>query len=83
MVMECLDTMGWALLFFKNRTMRIINATNKVLANYGLVATEQHIKRAYWRYCKQRGGFNIGLDHQSYILAEYLKLNRIAEQLKP
>ena len=63
--------------------MRIIKATNKVLANYGLVATEQNIKRAYWRYSKQRGGFNIGLDHQSYILAEYLKLNRIAEQLKP
>ena len=63
--------------------MRIINATNKVLANYGLVATEQNIKRAYWRHSKRRGGFNIGLDHQSYILAEYLKLNRIAEQLKP
>ena len=63
--------------------MRIINATNKVLANYGLVATEQDIKRAYWRYCKRRGGFNIGLDHQSYILAEYLKLNRIVELLKP
>lgn len=60
--------------------MRIINATNKVLANYGLAATEQNIKRAYWRYCKRRGGFNIGLDHQSYILAEYLKLNRIADK---
>ncbi len=60
--------------------MRIINATNKVLANYGLVATEQNIKRAYWRYCKMRGGFDIGLDHQSYILAEYLKLNRIADK---
>ena len=60
--------------------MRIIKATNKVLANYGLVATEQNIKRAYWRQCKRRGGFNIGLDHQSYILAEYLKLNRIADK---
>ena len=60
--------------------MRIINATNKVLANYGLVATEQDIKRAYWRYSKRRGGFNIGLDHQSYILAEYLKLNRIVDK---
>ncbi len=63
--------------------MRIINATNKVLAGYGLMATEQHIKRAYWRYCKRRGGFDIGLDHQSYILAEYLQLNRIAKRLKP
>ena len=68
--------------YLEHSTMRIINATNKVLANYGLVATEQNIKRAYWRYCKRRGGFNIGLDHQSYILADYLKLNRIAEQLK-
>ena len=63
--------------------MRIINATNTVLANYGLIATTQDIKRAYWRYCKRKGGFNIGLDHQSYILAEYLQLNRIAEPLKP
>ncbi len=60
--------------------MRIINATNEVLANYGLVATAQNIKRAYWRYSKRKGGFNIGLDHQSYILAEYLKLNRIADK---
>jgi len=62
--------------------MRLINATNKVLANYGLFATEQAIKRAYWRHCKQRGGFNIGLDHQSYIIAEYLKLNRFTQTLK-
>ena len=63
--------------------MRIINATNEVLANYGLVATVQNIKRAYWRYSKRKGGFNIDLDHQSYILAEYLQLNRIAEPIKP
>ena len=63
--------------------MRIINATNEVLANYGLIATKQDIKRAYWRYSKRKGGFNIGLDHQSYILAEYLQLNRIATPFKP
>jgi len=62
--------------------MRIIKATNKILANYGLVATEQQIKRAYWRYSKRRGGFNIGLDHQSYVLAEYLKLNRFTKTIE-
>ena len=54
-----------------------------MLEGYGLTATEQDIKRAYWRYCKRRGGFNIGLFHQSYILTEYLMLNKIAKPNQP
>ena len=67
--------------FRKTILLNLIEATNKVLATYGLVATEQAIRRAYWRHCKRRGGFNIGLDHQSYVLAEYLQLNRLTQSL--
>lgn len=44
-----------------------------------MVTRSVDIKRAYWRYAKQRNGINIGLEHQVYLITEYLLLNNKAK----
>jgi len=57
----------------------LINACNEALNSRGFVTRGIDIKRAYWRHAKQVNGFNIGLEHQVYIISEYLILNRLVK----
>jgi len=58
--------------------MRIVEACHKSLNARGYVTTSRNIKRAYWRYAKRRGGFDVGLENQVYTITEYLLINKQA-----